>query len=433
MNNGEIESKKVFKSKMVIFIIAVIAVLLALACIIMLKVKINNKPVIEYFGMKIPNNEETQNSTTNLQDVSSKNDLDKEKILGTWLLCGAIDFKDSKEIEVEFDVAFGSGSLYTDNRIILYEDNTYYRGIIGVTDEVKETKGKYTIEDNIIIFSEDEKYKYDSSKNQLVGLTEEKGYRAVYKKTKSIQETMEENKKDNNNSNSNFIALYNGLEFDNTSMSKQLITYMELSDENKARYNTTFYNYENKKYVGTSNGKFNETYEAYEGVAWVEGVKEVAFSKEFNALPRKQKLLSDLPDELLDIKDRYCDIDVVEVDLDGDNKLEYVVRATYDETLFRVTDQPYYAYSVVKVFDSKFNEIATLAEIENGFWFGDIRADNKVFIEREDINIIDVDDDGIMEIIVLLPIYEGGFEMSIVKYNKGKIIGEVNVKPNLVP
>jgi len=251
--------------------------------------------------------------------------------------------------------------------------------------------------------------------------------------TNETTENTKTNNTENKDENSNFIALYNGYEFDNKSMSIQDITSMELTTENKSKYNTTFYNYFDSEYIGSTVGKFDEDSEEYEGYGFVKNVEEFSFSKKYNAFPRKANLLTQLPTQLSDMEGNYKNIDIIAVDLDGDDKTEYIVRATYDETIFRVTDEPYYAYSIVKLLDSEYKEIATLVEIEDGFWDGIKSEDGKVFIERDDIKVIDVDDDGIMEIIICLPVWEGGMKVSIVKYNNGKIIGETNIKPVLVP
>ena len=43
---------------------------------------------------------------------------------------------------------------------------------------------------------------------------------------------------------------------------------------------------------------------------------------------------------------------------------------------------------------------------------------------------IDLDNDGIMEILIKIPQYEGS-KLSILKYNKGKIDGKTNLEVNV--
>ena len=43
---------------------------------------------------------------------------------------------------------------------------------------------------------------------------------------------------------------------------------------------------------------------------------------------------------------------------------------------------------------------------------------------------IDLDNDGIMEILIKVPQYEGS-QLSILKYNKGKIDGKTNLEVNV--
>ena len=53
-----------------------------------------------------------------------------------------------------------------------------------------------------------------------------------------------------------------------------------------------------------------------------------------------------------------------------------------------------------------------------------------MFLSLNDVEYLDLDDDGIMEILIKIPSYEGN-KLSILKYNKGKIEGNVNLEVNV--
>ena len=84
------------------------------------------------------------------------------------------------------------------------------------------------------------------------------------------------------------------------------------------------------------------------------------------------------------------------------------------------------------LFDSNYKKIADLVTLENGFWGNIKEEDRKIFLSLDDVDYIDIDNDEIMEIIIKVPTYEGT-QISVVKYNEGKIEGETDVKASVVP
>ena len=84
----------------------------------------------------------------------------------------------------------------------------------------------------------------------------------------------------------------------------------------------------------------------------------------------------------------------------------------------------------ISLLDSNYKKVADLAILKNGFW-GDIKEESsKVFLSLKDVDYIDLDNDGIMEILIKVPQYEGS-QLSILKYNKGKIDGKTNLEVNV--
>lgn len=52
---------------------------------------------------------------------------------------------------------------------------------------------------------------------------------------------------------------------------------------------------------------------------------------------------------------------------------------------------------------------------------------------KENVSCIDIDNDGIMEIIIDVPQYEGNNKISVIKYNKGNIDGKLDIKATVEP
>ena len=90
------------------------------------------------------------------------------------------------------------------------------------------------------------------------------------------------------------------------------------------------------------------------------------------------------------------------------------------------------ATSGIMLFDSNYKKIADLVTLENGFWGNMKDEEHKVFVKLSNIEIIDIDNDEIMELVINTPTYEGT-KISVIKYNKGKIEGETNLKASVLP
>lgn len=222
-----------------------------------------------------------------------------------------------------------------------------------------------------------------------------------------------------------YFVLYKGykIALDTT---VQDLSDMELNEENKKTYNTKYYNYENGRYVGESEGELVETYDGY---ATVDGVKRIAISEKYNAIPRAFQTIEQLPKELIDMAD-YTDVDINSIDLDGDGKTEYILCYKLDYAQGDIGDGQPQASSGIMLFDSNYKKIADLVSLEDGFGVGPKTEENKVFLSIDDVEYIDIDKDGIMEIIIDVPVYEGD-KISIVKYNNGKLEGQTDVKATL--
>ena len=211
-----------------------------------------------------------------------------------------------------------------------------------------------------------------------------------------------------------YFILYNGKEME-IKMGRQILDYMELNEENKTKYNIKYTSYSNGK-KQTKEGKFEE---ANEGYGVVQNIDKIAISSDYNAIPRKVKSIKTLPEELK-LKLDYTNASAEEIDLDGDGKKEYLIVYEIEDKKENI------AKSTLMLFDSNYQKIATLMELDDGI----IDADKNVFLSLKDITYVDIDNDGILEILVQEPTDEADV-VCVYKYANGNLEGEINVEVKL--
>ena len=249
----------------------------------------------------------------------------------------------------------------------------------------------------------------------------------INRKTIEENNSTEESKENTNEIKENII-LFNGMEI-SKNVGVQDLVDMKKNNENMKKYNTTYYNYENGQSKGKTNGTFGE--ETYEGVSVVKNVSKIAMTKNYNAIPRKVETIGALLEELRDLGD-YSDALVNKVDLDNDGTEEFIVCYKQNERAGDYENGEARAISGITLYDKNLKKISDLVVLENGFW-GNIKDEqHKVFLSINDIEYIDIDEDGIMEIIIKVPTYEGT-KISILKYNKGTLQGVKNLKASVAP
>lgn len=231
------------------------------------------------------------------------------------------------------------------------------------------------------------------------------------------------NKQDNENN----ILLYNGFKFDNDYY-QDLEMNIPYTEENKNKYEIKYYNYEDGKYLGESEGKLEET---YEGVACVQNVKKLATSKKYNPIPRKYNKIEEIPIQMVEFED-YDKIEIQEIDLDGDGTLEKIVCASYEKEAQDTENGKYTNYSQIVLFDCNYNKIAKLVYTEDQYWEHENVVTDKFLFSTDDIEYFDIDEDGIMEIIIDLNVYEG-IGIGLYKYDNGNIKGEINKQVYVLP
>jgi len=246
-----------------------------------------------------------------------------------------------------------------------------------------------------------------------------------------------------------FFIVYNGREIQKDVGVKQT-SDMETSENNKKKYNIKYYNYENGQYKGETKGTFGKE-ETYEGQSIVSNVSKIAISKKYNAIPRNITKMKVIPEELKNekmypvqvlhpstgesVSVNFEDLKVKSVDLDGDNKLEYIVCWNLDIEEGEYEDSHAESSSGIILFDNTFNKISQLVSIKQEFKNNQDKKEKKeeTFVFNiDDVECIDIDNDGKMEVLIELPSWEG-FKYSLLKYDNGKIEGKVDYKASIEP
>jgi len=227
--------------------------------------------------------------------------------------------------------------------------------------------------------------------------------------------------------NKDYMFLYEGFELEKK-VGIQYIDFMSMNKENNKKYNTEYYNYVDGKYTGKSMGIFGRT-EAYDTFSFVESVEKIATSKKYNLFPREYKILEKLPKELIEMADS-SNVEIMKIDLDGDNKTEYIVCNSIDYTGYDTNGEngeKVEGSSTIMLLNDEFKKIADLVTVNDDYIdeYANLRT-------IENINCFDIDNDGIMEIIIDIPVWEG-MEVSIYKYSNGKVSGEINYEVGIQP
>lgn len=223
------------------------------------------------------------------------------------------------------------------------------------------------------------------------------------------------------------IVLYQGCEI-STRPGVQTPFDMDITEANMEKYNIAYFNYENGAYQGMAEGNFGEP--TYEGASVVQNVGRIALSQKYDAIPRDFTETTSLPPELMDLADCTA-VTIHSIDLDGDGSMEHLVCYQVDHAQGEIGDGQPQASSGIMLFDEDYKKIADLVTLEEGFWARLKDAENKVFLSLQDVDYIDMDQDGAMEIILKIPTYEG-LRISILKYQNGKLEGETGVEASLL-
>lgn len=223
--------------------------------------------------------------------------------------------------------------------------------------------------------------------------------------------------------NENLIVLYDGLILDTTKMDLVNLKYIDNTSTDKDKYVITYYNYENFEYTGSTLGKLSE--QIYENLIRIDNVGKISISEEYNAIPKDIKIVNTIPNIILDNNSKLSEYDQVKTiiaDLDSNGMDEYITILANKKT----------GFSKISLYDGTGKLVDDLAYIEKSKWYQN-DMNGEFYFSLDCVNVIDVDNDGIMEILVDIPKYEGESSVSILKYKNSKLEGKTNIECSLLP
>lgn len=232
-------------------------------------------------------------------------------------------------------------------------------------------------------------------------------------------------------------VLYHGITIDSAD---EKFKFLEETDASKkqslsSKYETEYSLYSNNNLLGTAKGKIEGRGFDYNWqVALTPENKdyEVAITKKYEAYPRKTvHINSGFPKEfnsdskvISEINSKYkvnCEVkELCTVDVDGDGSNEYLALVADEKNDFFakcLVDSKYKIISYLTVFKEKndnFNEVL------------------KEYNLLDSDEIIDINNDGVMEIIVSLPAYEV-FLFKVFTYKNGNFDGDFTTVCSLKP
>lgn len=221
--------------------------------------------------------------------------------------------------------------------------------------------------------------------------------------------------------NESLVVLYNGLILDTSKMDEVTLQYIDSTVAESDKYVITYYSYENYSKKDSSLGLLSS--QVYDGLAKIDNVGKIAISEDYDAIPRSIKVVNTVPTIVSDNNPKIADYDSVKTliaDLDGNGTDEYILIMANKTT----------GYSKITAFDSKGAKIADLASIEKSKWKKD--STTEYYLSISNIEIVDVDNDGIMEIVIEIPHATGNPTISLLKYNNGVLQGKTNIECSLL-
>ncbi len=221
--------------------------------------------------------------------------------------------------------------------------------------------------------------------------------------------------------NEELVVLYNGLILDTSKMEEVTLKYIDNTNDSADKYVITYYNYENYSFRDAKLGILST--QLYEGLVKIDNVGKIAISEDYEAIPRNVKVVNTIPTIVSDNNpsvSEYTNVKTLIVDLDGNQTDEYILVLANKTT----------GFSKITLVDSKGSKIADLASIEKSKWKKD--STTEYYLNINNIEVLDLDNDGIMEIIVEIPQATGNSTVSLLKYNNGNLLGKTDIECSLV-
>ena len=221
--------------------------------------------------------------------------------------------------------------------------------------------------------------------------------------------------------NEELVVLYNGLILDTSKMDEVTLKYIDNTSDAADKYVITYYNYENYGFKEPMLGILST--QLYEALVKIDNVGKVAISEDYNAIPRQVKVVNTVPTIVSDNNpniSEYNSVKTLIVDLDGNQTDEYILILANKTT----------GFSKITLVDSKGAKIGDLASIEKSKWKKDSTAE--YYLNINNVEVLDIDNDGIMEIMVEIPQAVGNPTVSLLKYNNGVLQGKKDIECSLV-
>ena len=205
-------------------------------------------------------------------------------------------------------------------------------------------------------------------------------------------------------------------------MDEVTLKYIDNKNDAAEKYVITYYNYENYGFKDSRLGTLSS--QIYEGLVKIDNVGKIAISEEYPAIPRPVKVVNTVPTVVLDSNPSIEDYDTVKTlicDVDGNQTDEYILILANKTT----------GFSKISLVDNKGTKVADLASIEKSKWRRDA-SNTEYYLSINNIELIDVDNDGIMEIVVEIPHAEGEPTVSLLKYKNGELSGKTGIECSLI-
>ena len=221
--------------------------------------------------------------------------------------------------------------------------------------------------------------------------------------------------------NESLVVLYNGLILDTSKMDEVTLQYIDSKKDESDKFVITYYSYENYSFKESKLGVFSS--QLFDGLVKIDSVGKVAISEDYDAIPREVKVVNTIPTIVSENNPKVSDYDSIKtliVDLDGNGTDEYILVLANKKT----------GYSKITLIDSKGTKVADLASIEKSKWKKD--SNTEYYLSISNIETIDVDNDGIMEVVLEIPHATGDPTVSLLKYNNGVLTGKKGIECSLL-
>ena len=222
--------------------------------------------------------------------------------------------------------------------------------------------------------------------------------------------------------NESIIVLYDGLILDAEEMGIVDLKYIDNSNTDKEKYVVTYYNYENYGFKNSSLGTLSS--QVLEGLVKIDNVGKVSISEKYEAIPREVQVVNTVPSVVLDNNADFANYDTTKtliIDLDGDGTNEYIVVLANKQT----------GESRIVLVEATGLVKDVLGYMDKSGW--DSNSINGYYLSYSNIEVIDIDNDGIMEILFEIPTLNTvPNQISVLKYKNGELSGKTNIQCSLV-